>query len=93
MTAMVQNYETKHEPSGRMGTTPEERYVTRAIKASVTTANPTLTLGIAKGWRFRCLPGNEVKLWLPGSGETATTYTLTNAALWRAIKNRGVSPT
>lgn len=93
MTSMVEKYETKHEPSGRLGNTPEEQYVTRAIKASAATASATLTLGIAKGWRFSCLSGDEVKLWLPGSGETATTFTLTNAALWRAIKKRGVSLT
>ena len=86
---MTQRYETKREPSGRIGTTPEERYVARAMAASIATANATLTLGIAKGWKFRCRPGNEVAMWLPGAGETATTYTVTNAALWRAIKNRG----
>lgn len=93
MTATVERYETTHEPSGRIGNTPEEQYVARAMKASATTANATLTLGIAKGWKFRCAPGDQIKMWIPGAGKTATTYTLTNAALWRAIKNRGVSLT
>lgn len=94
MTGTIERIENEtREPSGAMGNTPEEQYVARAMKASATTANAVITLGIAKGWRFNCRPGDVVALWVPASGATATTYDFRNAALWRAIKNRGVSLT
>ena len=93
MTGTVERFETKHEPGGKLGNTPEEQYIGRAGRATKITANSVVTLGVSKGWKFRCKPGDTVALWLPGSGEKAITYTLTNAALWRAIKNRGIGLT
>ena len=91
--SVTERVETKREQGGRLENTPEEQYVARAAKATASTASATVTLGLAKGWKFRCGTGNEVALWLPGSGMAAVTYTLRNADLWRAIKNRGVSLT
>lgn len=82
-----------HEAETRLGHSPEDRYITRALRASRATANVVVTLGVAKGWRYACKAGNLVKLWIPGSGSRTVTYSLTNAALWRAIKNRGLSLT
>lgn len=91
---IAQRYETKHEDSGRLDNSEAERFVARAIKVTGRAqANAVLTMGLSKGWRFRCNSGDEVALWVPVTGETATTYTLTNAALWRAIKNRDASLT
>ena len=92
-TGAIDRVEVTREPSGRLGNTPEEQYVARAAQAMASTASATVTLGLAKGWKFRCRAGDEVALWLPGSGTTAVTYTLRYAALWRAIKTRGVSLT
>ena len=94
MTGTVKEIMTvNHEPGGKLGNSPEEKFVARAAKASKGSANPVITLGMSKGWRFSCRPGNIVALMQPGAGTQAVTYTFVNAALWRAIKNRGASLT
>ena len=95
VTGCVERIEhTTHEPSGKLGNTPEERFIARVLAvASAEQAGAVVMMGKSKGWRLHCLPGNVVKLWAPPTGATATTYTVTNATLWRAIKNRGLSLT
>lgn len=93
MTGTIERFEVTHEPSGALGSTEEERYIKRAMQATATTASAVLTLGIAKGWKFNCRPGDVVAMWIPASGATATTYDTKNAALWRAIKKRDESLT
>ncbi len=93
MSGITETTNVTHETEGRLGSTPAEMYISRALQATVATANTIATLGVAKGWRYACHPGNLVKLWIPGDGKRKETYSLTNAALWRAIKNRGLSRT
>ena len=90
---VVETTTVTHEPEGRLGTSLEDMYISRALQTTRATANAVVTLGVAKGWRYACKPGDLVRLWIPGSGQRATTYSLTNAALWRAIQNRGLSRT
>ncbi len=90
---VVETTNVKYEESGKLGATPEDMYISRVLQTTRATANAVVTLGVAKGWRYACKPGDLVKLWIPGSGQRATTYSLTNAALWRAIQNRGLSRT
>ena len=95
VTGCVEKIElTTHEPSSKLGNTPEERFIARVLAAtSAEQAGAVVRMGKSKGWRFRCLVGFVVKLWAPPTGKVATTYTVTNATLWRAIKNRGLSLT
>ena len=93
MTGTVERFDVTHEQAGTLGSTEEERYIKRAMQATASTAFAVLTLGIAKGWKFNCRPGNVVAMWIPASGATATTYDTKNAALWRAIKKRDESLT
>jgi len=81
---------TRHEAPGLLGGTPDEQFVRRAAICLEATANVIVTMGLSKGWRFRCLPGDFVDLWAPAVWKPVT-YTVRNAALWRAIKKRGVS--
>lgn len=88
--SMIERTETIREPGGRLGANEEELFVARAARATSSTANAVITLGLAKGWKFRSGLGSEVAIWLPGAGEKAVTYTLRNVELWRALKNRGL---
>lgn len=83
------------EPSGVLGNSAEERFVKRCAMVTAYTANPILTAAIGYGWKFEALDGQTVKI-IPPFDPARTrlvTYTLRNAALWRAIKYRGIGPT
>lgn len=92
MSVIEERTVTTREPSGVLDNSEDERYVALMAKASDAATSATITLGVAKGWRFRCKSGDQVDLWAPVKHDgTAMTYSLRSAALWRAIKKRGVS--
>ncbi len=92
MSKIVTLEKVVQEASGVLDKSENERFVQRCTMATDLTAQATVTLGLAKGWRFRCLPGNFIDLWAPAIWKPIT-YTLRSAALWRAIQNRGISLT
>ncbi len=87
------NTVVKHEESGTLGDSEQDRFADRILVANEALAGPLIEYGIATGWRYRCLDGDIVELWAPAIGPTALTYSARNTALWRAIKRRGVSLT
>lgn len=92
MSVVEERTVTTREPSGALGKSEHERYIALVAKAkNETTVSATITRGVSKGWRFRCRPGDLVELWAPPTGDKAITYSLRSAALWRAIKKRGIS--
>lgn len=68
----------------------EERLVRLALLAKAENAGATIALLQAKGWRFRLLLDSHIDLWVPTKWKPVT-WTIRNAALWRAIDKRGIS--
>jgi len=82
---------TRIHTSESLGDGLEERYVRLALLANAERAQIIITLGLAKGWRFRLLVDDHIDMWAPSENGRPVTWTIRNAALWRAIKKRGVS--
>ena len=81
---------TRVETPGTLGNSEAERYVRIAMLAEGDRISVVITLGLAKGWKFRCLLGNYIDLGEPTADGRPVTWTFKNAALWRAIKTRGI---